>query len=355
MKKFLKALVLILVVVFAVGVILAGCGTAQDEAKQEKTKQEAEKSAKQLKFVYICKKLTDDWFKEEDAGMKKKAEELGVMYNGIDCDYKDERCIQAVDNVIAQKVDGVAICATNQGLGSVIAKKFKEAGIPYLAVDDTLNDDVGNPVPYVGVPTKQAGIETAVQMIKAANGRNFFESSNKWRIMVADIAQITTCHEMALGYKEEFLKEIPGIKDQDIVTVDVKDGSFDSSMAAISAAFNANPNVTHWIVAAIDDYPAFAAVKVLQENKFNFKNVLVSGYGAYQPSLDIFNMGGDIKNCYFSMGLNPGLEGEKAIEFLYDYVVNGKSIPAETRFGGEVITADNMEKQFPGGKLKKVE
>lgn len=353
MKRYSKSITAMVIASLTLVMMFAGCSTSGDQKAGADA--DVTKSKKEYKFVYICKKLTDDWFKEENAGMKKKADELGAVYNGIDCDYKDERLMQAVDNVIAQGVDAVAICATNQGLGSAISKKFKEANIPFLTVDDTLIDDEGKPVPYVGVPTKQAGIETGIAMVKAAKDRKFFEQGNKYRIMIAEMAQITTCHEMALGYKEEFMKEIPGLKESDIVTVDVKDGSFDSSMAAISAAFNANPGVTHWIIATVDDYPAFASVKVLQENKFDFKNVLVSGFGAYQPSLDIFNMGGDIKNSYFSMGLNPSLEGEKAIQFLYDKVVNGKEIPAETRLGGEIIDASNLEKQFPDGKIKKVE
>ena len=344
MDKFFKKIAAILVLSFTIVSVLAGCSTGvESNSGTEVTSKDAE----DLKFVYICKKLTDDWFKEENAGMSKKAEELGVSYNGIDADYKDERFMQAVDNVIAQGVDGVMVCAPNEGLGSAIAKKFKEANIPYLTVDDKLLDDEGNPVPYVGVPTKQAGIETATALVKAAKDRDFFAAGNKWKIMIAEMAQITTTHEMALGYKEYFMQEIPGITESDIVTVDVKDGSFDSSMATISAAYNANPGMTHWIIATVDDYPAFAAVKILQENKFDFKNALISGFGAYQPSLDIFNMGGDIKNSYFSMGLNPFLEGETAMQFLYDTVVNGTDIPAETRLGGEVIDATNMEMQFP--------
>jgi len=352
MKKVHKLIALTLAVAMATSLFATGCNQSTKSAESNLSTASGTQK-KDLKFIYICKKLTDDWFKEEEAGMKKAAAALGVSYAGIDADYKDERTMQAIDSAIAQKADGVAICASNQGLGSAIAKKLKEAGIPYLTVDDVLLDEAGNPVPYVGVPTKTAGEETATVLVKTAKERKFFEAGSKYKIMIAEMAQITTCHEMALGYKEVFMKEIPGVKESDIVMVDVKDGSFDSSIASVTAAFNANSGMDHWIIACVDDYPAYAAVKMLTENKFDFKNALVSGFGAYQQSLDIFNMGGDIKNCYFSMGLDPVSEGEKALKFLYEHVVNGTAIPMETRLGGKIISAGNMEDQFPGGKVAK--
>ena len=307
----------------------------------------AETGSKQLKFVFICKKLNDDWFRIEHAAMQKKAEELGVIYNGIDCDYKDELCMQAVDNVIAQKVDGVVICVTNQGMGPAIVKKFDAAGIPVVAIDDAIADSSGKQIPYIGIPSYDSGIKTAVAMAKAANERGFLNSKNTWRIFVLDIAQVSTCHDMAIGYQDQFLKDIPGLKQEDLIFVDTKDGSFDNTVATFSAAFNAHPEVTHPILAGTDDYIAFAAVKVLEENGFDFKRALVSGWGAYTPSKDIFLMGGDIAKSYMSLALDPHKEGTLAIQYLYDKVVNGKPMPEETLLAGEIIDISNWKQQFP--------
>lgn len=361
-KIILQVATILIIAVLLSTILVTGCKVADKaetttvEATEVETKtadsdvvtgQEAESSESinlsDIKFIYICKKLTDDWFKMEDKGMKEKAEELGIQYNGIDADYKDERNMQAVDNVIAQKVKGVAICATNQGLGPSVSQKFKEANIPFLAIDDTLADKNGDLVPYVGVPTRTAGVETAKALITAAKEKNFFAEGNNWRIMIIEMAQISTCHEMALGYQEEFIKSIDGITDDEIVFVDVKTGSFDDSIAAVTAAFNANPVISHWIFATVDDYPAYATVKMLGENNFNFKNVLISGFGAYQPSNDIWAMGGDIADCYMSMSLDPEKEGQIAIQLLYDKVVNGIDIPMETRIGGSVLNVNTWQ------------
>ena len=342
MKRFV---VLLLLSFFIVSMLFLGTGCQQAAAETTAAETTAAASG-DYGFTFICKKLTDEWFKVEVAAMERTAQELGVKYNGIDANYNDELCMAAVDNVIVSKEDGVVICVTNQGLGPAVAKKFEEAGIPLIAIDDRIEDESGNPVPYVGIPGYESGISTGEALIKLATERGFFNEGNNWKILIGDIVQVLTTHEMATGYQETFMKGIPGITEDDIVVVDTKTGSYDDSIATITSAFNAHPEVSHWILATTDDQIGFASVKMLIEQNFDFKNALVSGWGAYGPSKDIFLMGENIANSYISLSLNPDKEGENAIRFLYDYVANGVEIPIETTYAGDMIDVNNWQKYF---------
>jgi ABC-type sugar transport system substrate-binding protein len=345
-KSFLYLVSLSLVLGIAL-VALAAC--APKNAGGQTTGKSV--SGKQIKIRYISKKLSDAWFSAEDKGAKLKAAELNVDYVGIDADYNNERCMQSIDSVIAEKVDGVAMTITDPGLSPAAIKKLNEAKIPILAIDDPMVDAAGVAIPYLGVPTYSFGKEGGTQLAKMAKERNFFAAGNKVKVLVLEMATIQTVHETALGFADGLKENLPDLKPANVIFTDVKTGSFDDSISAATATFNANPGVTHWIIACADDYPAFASVKMLIENKFDFKKALISGNGCYQPSLDIFNMGGDIAKSYISTYMDPFLEGQKMIEFFNDLLRKGIALPKDTRVGGGVVSLENWKKFFPEGKM----
>jgi ABC-type sugar transport system substrate-binding protein len=306
----------------------------------------------QLKIRYICKKLTDGWFSAEDKGAISMAAELGgIDYKGIDVDYDNERCMQAVDSVISEGADAVAICVPDAGLGGAVIRAFKEANIPVLAIDDILEDGQGYAAPYLGVPTYDFGFEGGQALAARAKERTFFAPGNKTKVMLIGMYTVPTVKATCDGFRDALLQDLPELKKEDIFETDCKTGSFDDSIVAALAVINANPDVTHWIVPCGDDYPAFAAVKAFSEKGFDFKKILISGNGCYQPSLDVFNMGGDIANSYTSMYMDPFLEGQTMIRFFNDLLRNGKELPKETLVGAGVVSIDNWQEKFPGGKM----
>ena len=359
MKKFLKALALIMAVIFAMSIALAGCGSQQaatdtakkEEPKQEAAKEEPKKETKKLKFAYVSKMLTNPWFVQEEWGIKQKCQELNIDYIGIDANLKDEACMQAVDNAIAQGIDGLMITVTNQGLGPAVVKKCQEAKIPLITLDDTIKDEAGNPIPHVGLPTKEIGMMGGEALAKLAKERNFFAAGNVVKVLMLDIAALSVVHERTEGYMEALKKNLPELKAEDFLVVDTKDGMFEADLAAASSAFNANPKVTHWIITGINDDCAAAALKILEENKFDFKNVIACGLGGYELSLNIFKKGGPQAESYITSGLQPHVEGIKAVEALNDFILNKKEMPKYTAVGGKIVTKDNYLEFFPNGKL----
>ena len=327
-----KCLMILLAAVITLS-MFSGC-TKKDSAKDGR-----------LKFAYICKKLNDEWFSVEDQGMKDAAAKYGVEYLGIDVDFNNERTLQAVESVIADGFNAVMMCIPDPGISMAVVKRLKEAGIVLLAIDDYITDEAGNQAaPYLGVPTYGMGYEAGLALIQMALDRNFFKEGNVVKVMALDLATIPTVHDTSLGHLAA-IKEKAGnrLPDKNIIVGDAKDGTFDQSIAVATAIFNANPDVTHWIIPVPEDQVAFAAVKMLIENKFDFKNVVICGNGAYGPSKEIFEMGGDIAKSYISPKFFPYEEGYEAVRILYEHFTQGTPIPWDTRIGEGYVSIDNWK------------
>ncbi len=360
MKKFVMIL---LVVVLMAAVVVAGCSKTEQApaaaaeesaggsaAATEESAGSAEGTAKDpadIKIAFICKILNDEWFRAEDNAMKAAAAGYGIEYVAIDCNMNNDKNMQAVENVITEEYDGVVICVTDQGLSKAVADRFAEVGMPVIAIDDALIDGNGeNMVPYVGVKAYEFGYEGGEHLAEMATERDFFAEGNNTMVMVGTTSQLQHSAAVGKGHVAALKDKIPELTDDMILEVDCHTLLFDDAMKAMSATFNAHPEVDHWIIPCVDDPVAYAAFKLLQENSFPLENVLLVGYCAYSPTYQILTSGLPIADNYFSLALRPDLEGKACIDFMYDYLVNGTPIPEETRYGEGFVDISNYEEHF---------
>ena len=293
----------------------------------------------ELKFAYVCKMLTHPWFIEEENGIKARVAELGLDYVGVDANLDDEACMQAVDNVIGQGADALMIVVTQQSLGPAVVEKCREAGIPVITIDDTIEDSGGKRIPHVGLPTVETGIMGGHALAKLAKERNFFASGNVVKVMQVDMSFLSVVHDRTVGYKAALQEDLP-LKDADFIVQDSKTGMFEENLPVASAILNANPDVTHWIVTGINDDGAIAPLRVFEENGFPLENVLACGLGGYIMSYEEFQKP---HNSYIVTKLQPLAEGETAVQILYDYLTEGKEMPMETLVPGVIVTKDNYQ------------
>ncbi len=297
--------------------------------------------AKKLKFAYVCKMLTHPWFIEEENGIKAKCKELGIDYVGVDANLQDEACMQAVDNVIGQGANALMIVVTHQTLGPTVVDKAREAGIPIITIDDTIEDSDGKQIPHVGLPTTETGIMGGHALAKLAKERGFFKRGNVVKVMQIDMSFLSVVHDRTVGYKQALQQDLPQLKDSDFIVQDSKTGMFEENLPVASGILAAHPEVTHWIVTGINDDGALAPLRVFEENDFPLKNVLACGLGGYKTSYEEFQKA---HNSYIVTKLQPFKEGQQAVQILYDYLKNKKPMPAMTLVAGDVVTKENYKK-----------
>lgn len=319
-KGLIIAIAVLLVVAFAVPAVSA--------------------QAKKLKFAYVCKMLTHPWFIEEENGIKAQAKALGIDYIGVDANLQDEAFMQALDNVIGQGANALMVVVTHQTLGPTVVEKAREAKIPIITIDDTIQDSSGAQIPHVGLPTTETGVMGGHALAKLAKERGFFAPGNVVKVMQIDMSFLSVVHDRTVGYKQALKADLPQLKDSDFIVQDSKTGMFEENLPVASGILSAHPEVTHWIVTGINDDGALAPLRVFEENGFPLKNVLSCGLGGYKTSYEEFQKAHD---SYIVTKLQPFKEGQAAVQILFDNLTKKKAMPAMTLVSGDVVTKDNYK------------
>ena len=359
MKRLERFPCCVSVLILAILLLITGCSSASQEtlsASPAQNAQSAENAASpqsegEFKIAYICQMLTAPWFMQEEWGIRQKIEALGVDYFVIDANFSDERCMQAVDQVINSNCDAVILSVTNTSLGPAITKKLVDANIPFVTIDDPILDGSGNVQKHVGFMSYEFGLQGGSFIGQKANEQNFFADGAKVKVMCLDMPGWPDIHRRILGYQDGIKEVCPQIDDDSFVTVDVKDGAYESSLGQISATLSANPDVTNWIVVGLNEDCATAALKIFEENTFDFSKALFSHLGGNNMTLDIYKKGGPEAEAFYCVAIPAHEEGMAAVQVLYDYLKDGKEIPDNTYVKGIDLGYENYLDYFKNGKM----
>jgi ribose transport system substrate-binding protein len=139
--------------------------------------QGAEAQPKKYVFALVPKNTNNPFFDQARDGCKKAEKELG---GAIECLYigpgehgGGEEQVQVVNDLIAKKVDGIAVSPSNAAAMGKALEAAKTAGIPVLTWDsDLLDKDKALRIAYVGTHNYEIGVNLAklAQKIKPKGG-----------------------------------------------------------------------------------------------------------------------------------------------------------------------------------------
>lgn len=340
----------VVIVGILLAIALAGCSSqepaqsAPDETAPAVESPAAESPAQDsqdgVKVAYVCKMLTNPWFVAEDNGLRDKAAELGVEYFSIDANLDDEACDAAIDNAIAQGIDGLAICINNQGNGPSVAMKCREKNIALITLDDDFVDENGDPVPHVGLPTKEVGVLGGEALAQMANDRDFFADGNVVKVIQIDAPHVSVLKPRLDGYLEGLIANTP-LTEDDFIYTETSDCMLEDSLAAAQATIQGHPEVTHWICGGVNDDSAIAFLKAIEEQgKIPLENVAICGLGGYSMSVEEFEKGND---SYITIVLNPYKEGQEAMRILFETITQGTPMPELTLINGTIADVTNWQ------------
>src|SRR5262252_5745780 len=136
-------------------------------------------SGAQAKFVFalVPKNMNNPFFDQARDGCKKaEAESKGAfqcMYIGPGEHGGGEEQVQIVQDLVAKKVDGIAVAPANAAAMAVALQAAKGAGIPVLTWDsDVLPENKDLRLAYIGTHNYEIGVNLAklVQTIKPKGG-----------------------------------------------------------------------------------------------------------------------------------------------------------------------------------------
>ncbi len=139
--------------------------------------QDAEAQTKKYVFALVPKNMNNPFFDQARDGCKKAEKELK---GAIECLYigpgehgGGEEQVQVVNDLIAKKVDGIAVSPSNAAAMGKALEGAKAASIPVLTWDsDLLEKDKALRVAYVGTHNYEIGVNLAklAQKIKPKGG-----------------------------------------------------------------------------------------------------------------------------------------------------------------------------------------
>ncbi|HHY70548.1 MAG TPA: sugar ABC transporter substrate-binding protein [Thermoanaerobacterales bacterium] len=324
-KRFLS----LLLVVLLVATVIAGCGQNKQPAETpiEQGQETSEKPAEKIKIGFSFPTKNNEFWKKSLDFVEFAAKELEVEVIAQDCDNKQEKQINDVDNMISAGISGLVLAPQDASVCPGIVNKCKEKGIPVMIADRWPGDELKAGVDYlgfIGPNDVQAGYDIAMALINGG-AKNI--------VAIGGFAGTS----VAEGRKEGLMKAIEENKDKDVklLQYEAAGENMDQGDKALRNMLQANSDIDG--VWCYNDSHALASVNILKEKNLLSK-VKVGGMDLLNPAIESIEKG----ELYFSTG-GHYMQTGFALIMVYD-AVNGKD-PTESLVKLNLlnVTKDNID------------
>jgi ribose transport system substrate-binding protein len=291
---------------------------------------------KKLKIAFVMGAESDPFFQAMKVGAEEEAAAQGVelIWQGDPSEYSPATQIPIVDQVIAQKPDGLVLIPTDPKALQDSVAKAKAAGIAVANVD-TRVEDLTDVVSFITGDNADGGSRAADAMATAMN----YTDGTKYKVVVGLTSATATTNVGRLdGFKAQVAAKYPGME--------IVDVAYSQSKPDV-----ANTNVSNWLtkypdlngIFAIDGTNASGAAAALEAKGLVGKVALV-GYDAYPDNV------AKVKSGIFTalVAQVPAAEAKQAIKDLVQNIKT-KSLDGITRevvIPNFVITKDSTDAEL---------
>ena len=101
-----------------------------------------------------------------------------------------------VNDAISAGAKGIAITVPDQTIGPAIAKAAKDAGVVLIATDDSIKDEAGNPVPFVGFDGKDMGKKVGEAAAKLLTDSGWLkDAAKKVGVLSVEVQTLSVCND----------------------------------------------------------------------------------------------------------------------------------------------------------------
>jgi len=265
----------------------------------------ASQAASQKTIAFVMGAINDPFFNAMKVGAEAEAKAKGVklIWPG-DVQYSPATQLPVVDQVLAQKPDGLVLIPTDPVALQPTIGKAKAAGIPVVNVDTHVND-LTDVVSFITGDNADGGAKAADALANAMR----YKAGQKYQVVVGLTSATATTNVARLeGFSKAIAAKYPGIQ--------IVDKAYSQSDSAI-----ANTNVNNWLtkypklrgIFAIDGTNATGAAAAIQSKGLIGKIALV-GYDAYPANVKLVQ-----KKVFAALiAQDPGAEAKQAIDTLLD-------------------------------------
>ncbi|KFB09351.1 substrate-binding domain-containing protein [Nitratireductor basaltis] len=289
-----------------------------------------------IKIGYINKMGDHPWFVAEVAGAKEAAEAGGAAFVSQDVQFNADLTITTLDTMIGDGVDGIAIVVPDRALGPIVAARAAEAGVPIIAVDDDIEDEAGNPVPYVGLNAFAIGEQVGAELAKLYQEKGW-EKGSVGIVSIED-RKADTCMQRNGGAEKALLENSDLGEDQIIRAA--YDNTMVNAIDVMTTTLTANPQYDHWIFYACNDDGVLGAARAMENSNYPAENGIGIGIDGSR-ACDAFGNG---RESAFkgTMWLNSENHGRDAVNLLLKKIKDGTELPEATYSDPEFVTLENF-------------
>lgn len=300
-------------------------------------------AAEDIRIGYINKMGDHPWFVAEVEGARAAAEEAGASFTVQDVQFNADLAITALDTMIGDGVDGIAIVVPDRGIGPVVAARAAEAGIKLVAVDDDIYHQDGTKIPFVGLDSYNIGQAVGVELARQFEASGWSADS----VMLASIEdrKADTCMQRNKGAEDALLEAATDLTEDQIVRI-AYDNTMVNAIDVMTTTLTANPQIQHWIFYSCNDDGVLGAARAMEN----------SGYGADQGigigidgsrACDAFGNG---RESAFrgTMWFNAANHGKDAVNLLIDAIRNGTEMPENSFSQPELVNMGNFAEYEDG-------
>lgn len=296
-------------------------------------------SGEKIKIGFMVKQPEEPWFQNEIKFAKQASAKYGfdlVTPAGIN----GQAVLTGIDNLGAQGVKGLVICAPDVRLGSAILEKAKQYNIKVFAVDDQLLGPDGKPLdmPYMGISAYDIGKLVGKTLADEMKKRGWTPSDTAACAMT--VPELETARKRIQG-AEDSLKEA-GFPMDRVFDKPNKTSDTSGSFAAANIVLGQHSDVKHWLVFSSNDEGVMGAVRAMENRGFTDKDVIGVGIGGSTAKIDFDKA--KPTGLYASVLIRPRLHGYDTTEMMYKWIKDGKEPPKTTLTNGTLITRDNYKK-----------
>lgn len=307
MKK--AAVVMVLLSVFSLQLVLAaGNKDAADKGSGKKT------------IAFVGFSSTNEFWLTLARAAEEQANAVGVKFlNLTSAEPSASAQVAAIENAIAQKVDGIIIGAADSRAFGNVLEKAKQFKIPVVAVDTGIDH------PWVSSLIQTDNLAAA----RIAGNYIVSQTGGKGKLLIIGGAAGHQTGDARKNGVEEVAKAA-GMT----VIVDYADWLENKAAEIMQNQLGANPDLKAVFVAW--DPGAVAALSVIKQAG-KLKDITLVGFDALPVALSAIAAG----EMSATIRQDPKAMGKESINLILD-VIQGKSVPKYTPIAGILIDKNNI-------------
>jgi len=293
---------------------------------------------KQFRIGYAAQGTDYQFSNDVSEGLVRAAQAEGIELISVDNRYNPKIAQRNADFLIKQKVDLVIEFQTDENVAPIIATKYREAGIPLIAIE------IPHPgATYYGANNYGAGL---------MGGRHLGRwAKQHWQghvdeIILIELPRAGSLPRMRLTGMLVGMREVlPQLEDCTVTCLN-GDGQLGASFEAVRKHLRSSKRDRH-LIGPINDSSALGALRAFQEAGRAQHCAIIGQNASREARLELKEPGTRLMG---SVGFFPEKYGDNLVRVAMD-LLSRRPVPPAVFVKHHLITAENVDHFYPNDSL----